>query len=44
MVGIAPCDKRVVGIDDAPAMLGVARENLRALGLPNVALVAGNVS
>ena len=30
--GIAPRVKRVVGVDNAPAMLEVAWENLRALG------------
>lgn len=42
--GIAPRVKRVIGIDGAPAMLGVARENLRALGLSNVDLVVGDVA
>ena len=42
--GIAPRVGRVVGIDGAPAMLGVAREDLRALGLTNVDLVVGNVA
>jgi ubiquinone/menaquinone biosynthesis C-methylase UbiE len=35
---------RVVGIDSAPAMLEVARENLRALGASNVDLVVGETS
>jgi ubiquinone/menaquinone biosynthesis C-methylase UbiE len=42
--GIAPRVKRVVGIDNAPAMLEVARENLRALGASNVDLVVGEVT
>src|SRR5215218_7041095 len=39
--GIAPRVKRVVGVDSAPAMLEVARENLMALGVSNVNLVVG---
>ncbi len=39
--GLAPRVKRVVGIDNAPAMLEVARENLRTLGASNVDLVVG---
>jgi ubiquinone/menaquinone biosynthesis C-methylase UbiE len=42
--GIAPRVERVVGIDNAPAMLEVARENLRALGASNVDLVVGEVA
>ncbi len=42
--GIAPRVGRVVGIDGAPAMLGVTRENLRALGLTNVELVVGDIT
>ena len=41
--GIASQVGRVVGIDNAPAMLEVARENLRALGVSNVDLVLGEV-
>jgi ubiquinone/menaquinone biosynthesis C-methylase UbiE len=41
--GIAPRVRRVVGIDNAPAMLEAARENLRALGASNVELAAGEV-
>jgi ubiquinone/menaquinone biosynthesis C-methylase UbiE len=41
--GIAPRVRRVVGIDNAPAMLEAARENLRALGASNVKLAAGEV-
>jgi ubiquinone/menaquinone biosynthesis C-methylase UbiE len=39
--GLAPRVARVVGIDNVPAMLEVARENLRALGVSNVDLVVG---
>jgi ubiquinone/menaquinone biosynthesis C-methylase UbiE len=42
--GIAPRVKRVVGIDNSPAMLEAARENLWALGASIVALVIGEVS
>jgi ubiquinone/menaquinone biosynthesis C-methylase UbiE len=42
--GIAPRVRRVIGIDNAPAMLEVARENLLALGASNVDLLAGEVS
>ena len=42
--GIAPRVKRVIGIDNAPAMLEVARENLRALGASNVDLAVGEVA
>jgi ArsR family transcriptional regulator len=42
--GIAPRVGRVIGIDSAPAMLEVARENLKVLGAPNVKLLAGEVS
>ena len=42
--GIAPRVKRVVGVDNAPAMLEVARENLRALGASNVDLMVGEVT
>jgi ubiquinone/menaquinone biosynthesis C-methylase UbiE len=42
--GIAPRVERVVGIDNAPAMLEVAQENLRALGASNVDLVVGEAS
>jgi ubiquinone/menaquinone biosynthesis C-methylase UbiE len=31
--GLAPRVRRVIGIDNAPTMLEVARENLRALGV-----------
>jgi ubiquinone/menaquinone biosynthesis C-methylase UbiE len=42
--GRAPRVERVIGIDNAPAMLEVARENLRALGASNVDLVVGEAS
>jgi ArsR family transcriptional regulator len=42
--GMAPRVKRVVGIDNAPTMLEVARENLRALGASNVDLAVGEVA
>jgi ubiquinone/menaquinone biosynthesis C-methylase UbiE len=42
--GLSPRVLRVVGIDNAPAMLDVARENLRALGASNVDLVVGEAS
>ena len=42
--GIASQVKRVIGIDNAPAMLEVARENLRALGVSNVDLVLGDAA
>src|SRR5215212_2673341 len=42
--GNAPRVKRVVGVDNAPAMLEVARENLTALGVSNVDLVVGEAT
>jgi ubiquinone/menaquinone biosynthesis C-methylase UbiE len=42
--GISPRVKWVVGIDNAPAMLEVARENLRSLGASNVDLVVGEAT
>jgi ubiquinone/menaquinone biosynthesis C-methylase UbiE len=39
--GIAPRVKRVVGVDNAPEMLTVARENLTAVGVSNVDLASG---
>ena len=42
--GVAPRVQRVIGIDNAPTMLGVARDNLRALGISNVDLVVGDIS
>jgi len=41
--GIAPWVKRVVGIDNAPAMLEVTGKNLLALGASNVDLLVGEV-
>jgi ubiquinone/menaquinone biosynthesis C-methylase UbiE len=42
--GIAPRVKRVVGVDNAPAMLEVARENLATLGVSNVDLIVGEAT
>jgi ubiquinone/menaquinone biosynthesis C-methylase UbiE len=42
--GVAPRVKRIVGIDNAPAMLEVARDNLRALGVFNVDLLVGDIA
>ena len=42
--GIAPRVKRVVGIDNASAMLEVARKNLHALSASNVDLVVGEIA
>ncbi len=42
--GLAPRVERVIGIDNASAMLEVARENLRALGASNVELVLGEAT
>jgi ubiquinone/menaquinone biosynthesis C-methylase UbiE len=42
--GIAPRVKRVVGVDNVPAMLEVARENLATLGVSNVNLVVGEAT
>ncbi len=42
--GIAPRVRRVIGIDNVPAMLEVARENLRALGVSNVELMVGDAA
>lgn len=41
--GLAPLAEQVIGIDDSPGMLEVARENLAALELPNVELRPGHV-
>jgi len=41
--GLAPRVRSVVGVDSSPAMLAVAADNLRALGLNNVTLTEGNV-
>jgi ubiquinone/menaquinone biosynthesis C-methylase UbiE len=42
--GLASRVERVIGIDNALAMLEVARENLRALGASNVELVLGEAT
>jgi len=42
--GVAPRVKLVVGVDNAPAMLEVARENLLALDISNVDLVVGDIA
>ena len=42
--GVAPRVKRVVGIDNAPAMLEVASANLQALGISNVDVVVGDIA
>src|SRR3712207_488494 len=42
--GVAPRVKRVVGVDNAPTMLEVARDNLWALGVSNVDLVVGDIA
>ena len=42
--GIAPRVARVIAVDNSPAMLRVARENLGELGVPNVELIEGDVA
>jgi ubiquinone/menaquinone biosynthesis C-methylase UbiE len=42
--GLAPRVKRVIGIDNAAAMLRVARENLDSLGVSNVELLIGDLA
>jgi ubiquinone/menaquinone biosynthesis C-methylase UbiE len=42
--GLAPRVKRVIGIDNASAMLRVARENLDALSVSNVELLVGDLA
>jgi ArsR family transcriptional regulator len=42
--GIAPRVKRVIGIDNASAMLQVARENLDSLGVSNADLLVGDLA
>lgn len=42
--GLSPRVGRVIGVDNSPAMLRTARENLEALGADNVELVAGDLS
>ena len=41
--GLAPQVKRVVAVDNSPAMLEVARKNLDALGITNVELLLGDM-
>jgi ubiquinone/menaquinone biosynthesis C-methylase UbiE len=41
---LAPRVKRVIGIDDASAMLRVARENLDYLGISNAELLIGDLA
>ena len=42
--GLAPWVKRVIGIDNASAMLRVARENLDYLGVSNAELLVGDLA
>ncbi len=42
--GLAPRVKRVIGIDNASAMLQVARENLDYLGISNAELLIGDLA
>jgi ubiquinone/menaquinone biosynthesis C-methylase UbiE len=42
--GVAPRVKRVIGIDNASAMLQVARENLDSLGVSNAVLSVGDLA
>jgi ubiquinone/menaquinone biosynthesis C-methylase UbiE len=42
--GIASRVKRVVGVDNAPTMLRVARENLYSLGVVNADLLVGDLT
>lgn len=42
--GMAPWVKRVIGIDNASAMLRVARENLDSLGVSNADLLVGDLA
>jgi ubiquinone/menaquinone biosynthesis C-methylase UbiE len=42
--GMAPRVKRVIGIDNASAMLQVARENLDSLGVSNAELLVGDLA
>jgi ubiquinone/menaquinone biosynthesis C-methylase UbiE len=41
--GLAPVAASVVGVDNSPAMLAVAADNLASLGLDNVELLEGEV-
>ena len=42
--GVAPRVKRIIRIENASAMLEVARDNLRALGVFNVDLLVGDIA
>jgi ubiquinone/menaquinone biosynthesis C-methylase UbiE len=42
--GVAPRVRSVVALDNSPAMLSVARENIEALGLGNVELLLGEIT
>jgi ubiquinone/menaquinone biosynthesis C-methylase UbiE len=42
--GVASRVEQLIGIDNAPAMLEVARDNLRALGVSNVDLMIGDIA
>ncbi len=42
--GVAPRVRRVVAVDNSPAMLSVARKNLDTLGLGNVELMVGEMT
>ncbi len=42
--GLAPQARRVIGVDNSPAMLSVAQANHRALGLDNVELHEGDLT
>jgi ArsR family transcriptional regulator len=42
--GLSPRVKRVIGIDNASAMLRVARENLDSLGVSNAELAVGDLA
>ena len=44
VAGLAPRVRRVIGIDNASAMLRVARENLDALGVSNAELSVGDLA
>jgi ubiquinone/menaquinone biosynthesis C-methylase UbiE len=41
--GVAPRVRSVVALDNSPAMLGVARENIEALRIGNVELLLGEI-
>lgn len=42
--GLAPRVERMIGVENSPAMLRTARENLDALGAENVELLQGDLS